>query len=131
MGEEKIRVSGELSRPADAPILPTVNPAAEKSEPSAAGIHPVFFVMFVNPPPRMGKCEQLLIHCTEYGFLSVLASFSSTNGSYPPSNSVCVKTQIARTPRLTILRLSYSAYSMASCIRDYMYTNPGPYYKTA
>jgi hypothetical protein len=31
MAEEKVRVSGDMSRPAaDAPVLPTVNPDAEK-----------------------------------------------------------------------------------------------------
>ena len=50
MGEEKVRVSGELSKPADSPILPTINPAAEKSEPpKSGGIHPALYVMFVNP----------------------------------------------------------------------------------
>ncbi|KAA8575509.1 hypothetical protein EYC84_004658 [Monilinia fructicola] len=45
MTEEKVRVSGEVSRPADAPILPTVNPAAEQSEPPKAAVHPAFYVM--------------------------------------------------------------------------------------
>jgi hypothetical protein len=30
MAEEKVRTSGDVSRPADAPVLPTVNPDAEK-----------------------------------------------------------------------------------------------------
>jgi hypothetical protein len=32
MSEEKVRVSGEVPRAADSPILPTVNPAVEKKE---------------------------------------------------------------------------------------------------
>jgi hypothetical protein len=32
MSEEKVRVSGEIPRAADTPILPTVNPAVEKNE---------------------------------------------------------------------------------------------------
>lgn len=50
MTEEKVRVSGEVSRPADAPILPTVNPAAEQSEPPKAAVHPAFYVMSVELP---------------------------------------------------------------------------------
>ena len=45
MAEEKVRISGEISRSADAPVLPTVNPAAEKSEPPKAAVHPAFYVM--------------------------------------------------------------------------------------
>jgi hypothetical protein len=46
MGEEKVRLSGESPRAADVPILPTVNPAAEKvQEPPKAGIHPAFYVI--------------------------------------------------------------------------------------
>ncbi|RDW64934.1 DUF250 membrane protein-like protein [Coleophoma cylindrospora] len=45
MGEEKVRISGELSRPADAPVLPTVNPMAEKSEPPKAALPPAVYVI--------------------------------------------------------------------------------------
>ncbi len=48
--EEKVRLSGDISRPSDAPILPTVNPASEKfQEPPNNGIHPAFYVMLVPP----------------------------------------------------------------------------------
>jgi hypothetical protein len=47
MGEEKVRVSGEISRPADAPILPTVNPASEKPVEKSGGIHASVYVMSV------------------------------------------------------------------------------------
>ncbi|KAL2834950.1 triose-phosphate transporter family-domain-containing protein [Aspergillus cavernicola] len=40
--EEKVRTSGEVSRPE--PTLPTVNPAAEKSEPPKATFHPAVYV---------------------------------------------------------------------------------------
>ncbi|BCS22176.1 UDP-galactofuranose transporter [Aspergillus puulaauensis] len=40
--EEKARTSGETSRPE--PSLPTVNPAAEKSEPPKATFHPAVYV---------------------------------------------------------------------------------------
>ncbi|PKX88522.1 UDP-galactofuranose transporter [Aspergillus novofumigatus IBT 16806] len=39
---EKARVSGEVSRPE--PLLPTVNPAAEKSEPPKPTFHPAVYV---------------------------------------------------------------------------------------
>jgi hypothetical protein len=48
MGEEKVRVSGEISRPADAPILPTVNPASEKPVEKASGLHASVYVMLVT-----------------------------------------------------------------------------------
>lgn len=42
--EKKVRVSGEQQRPAE-PTLPTVNPAAEKSEPPKAALHPAVYVV--------------------------------------------------------------------------------------
>ena len=39
---EKARTSGEVSRPE--PTLPTVNPAAEKSEPPKPTFHPAVYV---------------------------------------------------------------------------------------
>jgi hypothetical protein len=47
MAEEKVRVSGELSRPAaDAPVLPTSNPDLEKKTPPAeAGLPAAAYVM--------------------------------------------------------------------------------------
>lgn len=46
MGEEKVRVSGELSRPTDnGPVLPTVNPEATKSEAPRGAIPPAVYVM--------------------------------------------------------------------------------------
>jgi len=46
MGEEKVRVSGELSRPTDSgPVLPTVNPDATKSEPQKAAVPAAVYVM--------------------------------------------------------------------------------------
>ena len=52
MGEEKARVSGEISRPADAPILPTVNPAAEKQVEKAGGLYSSVYVMLVQATPK-------------------------------------------------------------------------------
>ncbi|RFU34605.1 hypothetical protein B7463_g1752, partial [Scytalidium lignicola] len=45
MGEEKARVSAELNRPSNAPVLPTVNPAAEKTEPAKPALHPAVYVV--------------------------------------------------------------------------------------
>jgi hypothetical protein len=42
---EKVRTSGEVSRPE--PTLPTVNPAAEKSQPPKAALHPAIYVTCV------------------------------------------------------------------------------------
>lgn len=39
---EKVRTSGEVSR--NEPVLPTVNPAAEKSEPPKPTFHPAVYV---------------------------------------------------------------------------------------
>jgi hypothetical protein len=45
-GEEKTRVSGEVTRSGSSPVLPTVNPQAEKSQSSLSiGIHPAFYVV--------------------------------------------------------------------------------------
>jgi len=44
-GEEKSRVSGEVSRPGNGPVLPTVNPHAEKAQQSGFSVHPVFYVI--------------------------------------------------------------------------------------
>ncbi|TAQ86231.1 hypothetical protein B7494_g5443 [Chlorociboria aeruginascens] len=44
MGEEKARISGESARPTNSPILPTVNPLAEKTEPVST-LHPAFYVI--------------------------------------------------------------------------------------
>ena len=45
--EEKMRVSGDEPREAasDGPVLPTVNPEAEKMQPPKSSIHPAFYVM--------------------------------------------------------------------------------------
>ncbi len=47
MADEKARVSGELPRQESGPILPTVNPDAEKSNPVAptAALHPAVYVV--------------------------------------------------------------------------------------
>ena len=43
--DEKTRVSGEVAREKDSPVLPTVNPEAQKSEPAKAAIHPALYVV--------------------------------------------------------------------------------------
>lgn len=43
--EEKTRVSGEAPRGSTAPVLPTVNPQADKAESSGFSIHPSLYVM--------------------------------------------------------------------------------------
>lgn len=43
--EEKSRVSGDAPRQSNAPVLPTVNPAAEKAQQPGFSIHPTFYVM--------------------------------------------------------------------------------------
>lgn len=47
MSEEKVRVSGDVNRSANAPVLPTTNPDAEKRQPeqTSNGIHPAVYVM--------------------------------------------------------------------------------------
>ncbi|ORY11833.1 triose-phosphate transporter family-domain-containing protein [Clohesyomyces aquaticus] len=44
MSEEKARVSAEAARDPSAPVLPTVNPNAQKSEPEAASFHPAVYI---------------------------------------------------------------------------------------
>ena len=47
MAEEKVRVSGDMSRAADTPILPTTNPEVEKKAAPApeAGLPAAAYVM--------------------------------------------------------------------------------------
>ncbi|TWU78802.1 hypothetical protein ED733_007214 [Metarhizium rileyi] len=46
MSEEKSRVSGEVLRTeSSSPVLPTVNPAVENSQPSKSMVHPAFYVI--------------------------------------------------------------------------------------
>ena len=47
--EEKTRTSGELPREqTNGPILPTVNPEAEKTQPPKAAIPSFVYVMYVH-----------------------------------------------------------------------------------
>lgn len=43
--DEKVRTSGELSRPEPPQGLPTVNPAVERPEPAKAALHPSLYVV--------------------------------------------------------------------------------------
>ena len=55
MGEEKVRISGEISRPADSPVLQTVNPEVEKAaaqKKADNGIPPAVYVMSVSATLR-------------------------------------------------------------------------------
>lgn len=42
--EEKTRASGDSPREQNGPILPTVNPDAEKSQPAQPSLHPALYV---------------------------------------------------------------------------------------
>jgi hypothetical protein len=42
--EEKTRASGDQPRDQNGPVLPTVNPEAEKSQPPKAALHPALYV---------------------------------------------------------------------------------------
>lgn len=44
MGEEKTRASGDQPREQSEPMLPTVNPEVEKSQPPKASLHPALYV---------------------------------------------------------------------------------------
>lgn len=43
--DEKTRVSGDVPRPDASPVLPTVNPQAEKPQPATAALHPIFYIV--------------------------------------------------------------------------------------
>lgn len=48
MADEKTRVSGEVPRPEPkGPVLPTVNPEADKPQPPKAALHPALYVAYV------------------------------------------------------------------------------------
>ena len=42
--EEKTRASGDQPRDQNGPVLPTVNPEVEKSQPPKASLHPALYV---------------------------------------------------------------------------------------
>lgn len=42
--EEKTRASGDQPREPNQPVLPTVNPEAEKSQPPKSSLHPAVYV---------------------------------------------------------------------------------------
>jgi hypothetical protein len=42
--EEKTRASGDQPREQNSPVLPTVNPNAEKSQPPKSSLHPAVYV---------------------------------------------------------------------------------------
>lgn len=42
--EEKTRTSGEQAQDQNGPVLPTVNPEAEKAQPPKSSLHPAFYV---------------------------------------------------------------------------------------
>ena len=58
MNDEKVRVSGEMSRGLAPPVLPTVNQDVEKAaaEKKGAGIPSVVYVMFVLLRPAAHNC---------------------------------------------------------------------------
>jgi hypothetical protein len=80
MSEEKVRVSGEAPRAADAPILPTVNPAVEKVEAKKSELLPPW-IYVVSVSNFRTTSRQLLTLWTESGFPSRPALFFSTNTS--------------------------------------------------
>jgi hypothetical protein len=45
MAEEKSRISGDAPRNGNSPVLPTVNPNAQKGQSPGFSIHPSFYVM--------------------------------------------------------------------------------------
>jgi len=48
---EKERISGEQERQGpDVPVLPTVNPEAEKAQMAKASLHPAFYIAYVSRP---------------------------------------------------------------------------------
>lgn len=86
MSEEKVRLSGENARPADSPILPTVNPNIEKQEPKKGnGIPPAVYVMSVpsTAPHKIWQPANAL-RLIESGSPSPPVLFCSTNGFYLP-----------------------------------------------
>lgn len=49
MADEKTRVSGEIPRPEPkGPVLPIVNPEADKPQPPKSTIHPAVYVAYVK-----------------------------------------------------------------------------------
>lgn len=63
---EKERVSGEIETEArqqpQEPVLPTVNPAAEKPAPAQASIHPAVYIAYVLVE-LISSCRRSGKHC--------------------------------------------------------------------
>lgn len=70
MGEEKVRVSGELSRNTDSgPVLPTTTQDAIKSEPQKATIPAAAYVMWVSlpsPSPQAANVDQQRLDLSQF-----------------------------------------------------------------
>lgn len=57
---EKERSSVDASRDTAQPVLPTVNPQAEKSEPQKASLHPSVYIAYVRlGPPEKAKGTEI------------------------------------------------------------------------
>lgn len=133
MSEEKVRVSGEVSRSANSPVLPTVNPDSEKRQSDAAsnGIHPAFYVMSVCP--ILYAIRQLLIHHAGSGSPYPPVSFFSTNGFSLHLASVRGFEIVAGRGINTdqIKRLPNPSHVMAFGIRNCHDTNHGSHNETS
>ncbi|KAI9674156.1 MAG: solute carrier 35 member [Caeruleum heppii] len=76
--EEKERVSGELTRaPAEpSPVLPTVNPALEKSEPSKPALHPsVYVIAWISLSSSVILFNKWILHTKEFDFPVILTTW--------------------------------------------------------
>ncbi|KAI9852930.1 MAG: hypothetical protein M1838_003724 [Thelocarpon superellum] len=76
--EEKERLSGDIPRsPAAAsPVLPTVNPLAEKSDPPKPAIHPAFYVIaWISLSSSVIVFNKWLLHTKNFDFPVILTTW--------------------------------------------------------
>lgn len=81
MSEEKVRVSGDLTRPA-VPALPTLNPDAEKAAAEKANANSMPTFVYVGYDTLVKLSNFLSDISADSGYFSVEARSYTTNGSY-------------------------------------------------
>lgn len=123
MSDEKARSSVEASRDTALPVLPTVNPDAQKSAPEPPSFHPAVYIAYV-------RIHFLPMTATNYhaahGLPSVPAQSSSTSTSSTLPNSVRALGSAAEAHANTSDRLPHFPHNMAFGLRDGHDPDPRP-----
>ncbi|KAK7724032.1 hypothetical protein SLS64_000366 [Diaporthe eres] len=77
--DEKTRVSGEVTREQDSPVLPTVNPEVQKSEPAKASIHPALYVVvWISLSSSVILFNKWILDTLEFHYPVILTTYHLT-----------------------------------------------------